>query len=108
MKTKDELIALLPERLSGYPQGEPFTSIDDANLALFYQRAVMEEAIRALCHPLKLAQHDPSFADDAPYCECWLCGRKSWDKDSAHRICGMTQPDGRMCAGSFSNFTETR
>lgn len=38
--------------------------------------------------------------DDAPYRVCDRCGRKSWASEQAGP-CGMPQPDGSRCAGTF-------
>lgn len=33
---------------------------------------------------------------------CTGCGRKSWTADEIDRACGMTQPNGEACAGTFA------
>lgn len=40
--------------------------------------------------------------DDAPFLVCSRCGRKSWGGDSAGKPCGMSQPDGSLCRGTFT------
>lgn len=37
--------------------------------------------------------------DDAPYKQCSVCGRKSWDEPEVQAICWLSQPDGSKCQG---------
>jgi hypothetical protein len=39
------------------------------------------------------------LGEDAPFVQCDRCHRKSWD--AAERRCGMIQPDGTRCEGTF-------
>lgn len=43
--------------------------------------------------PYHLREHSDAWA------QCSQCGRKSWDKASVGRLCGMPQPSGRECEG---------
>lgn len=39
---------------------------------------------------------------DAPaLAECTDCHRQTWDVDEVGRACGMRQPNGSVCAGTF-------
>jgi len=37
----------------------------------------------------------------APYLICDSCGRKSWAIDALGEACGMPQPNGVRCQGTF-------
>jgi hypothetical protein len=39
--------------------------------------------------------------DDAPHQRCDGCGRKTWATEDFGGICGMTQPAGWTCRGTF-------
>lgn len=43
------------------------------------------------------------LADDAPWWQCKLCGRKSWSERERGNPCDMLQPDGSRCCGILSN-----
>lgn len=42
--------------------------------------------------------------EDAPFVTCSGCGRKSWDRTSAGKMCLMHQPLGGRCVGKFGEF----
>lgn len=39
--------------------------------------------------------------EDAPFLRCDQCRRKTWALRALNTRCGMTQPDGQKCEGTF-------
>lgn len=41
----------------------------------------------------------PHLRDDAPYKQCSVCGRKSFEQPELETLCWMSQPNGTKCQG---------
>ena len=83
MKTKAELITLLPERLRKFEQGDPPTADDETNLAYFYGVAAQAEMTEAGL----LVEYRGNFKTT-----CVMCG-KPITVENGMAFCNHYPPD---------------